>query len=105
MKLRAVIFDFGGVLCFPPTHRQIAEAAALCGLSAPEFLHEFWLKRNDYDRGGDPASYWRDFASMTGLTFDDAMIEEMIRREIDFWSRYDARLLAWTADLRRAGLR
>ena len=105
MNLRAVILDFGGVLCFPPTDRQLAEAAALCGLGTPEFVHAFWLKRHDYDRGEDPAAYWRDFAGRTGLTFDDAMVEEMIRREIAFWSHYDARLLAWTADLRRAGLR
>ena len=105
MKLRAVIFDFGNVLCFPPTDRQFSEAAALCGLSTPEFVHAFWLKRLDYDRGTDPASYWRDFASLNGLALDDAMVEEMIRREIAFWSHYDARLLAWTTDLRRAGLR
>jgi putative hydrolase of the HAD superfamily len=105
MNLRAVIFDFGGVLCFHPTDRQLSEAAALCGLSTADFVHAFWLKRHDYDRGADPAAYWRDFAGMTGLTFDDAMVEEMIRREIGFWSRYDQRLLAWITDLRRAGLR
>ncbi len=105
MKLRAVIFDFAGVLCFPPTDRQLSEAAALCGLSTPEFVHAFWLKRHDYDRGADPAAYWRDFASTAGLTFDDAMVEQMIPREIGFWSRYDQRLLDWTTDLRRAGLR
>lgn len=105
MNLRAVIFDFGGVLCFPPTDRQLSEAAALCGLSTSEFVHAFWFKRHDYDRGADSATYWRDFAGVIGRTFDDAMVREMIRREIDFWSRYDARLLAWTADLRRVGLR
>lgn len=105
MNLRAVILDFGGVLCFPPTGLQLSEAAAFCGLSTPEFVNAFWLKRRDYDRGADPAAYWRDFASMTGLTFDDFMVAEMIRREIAFWSHHDVRFLAWTADLRRAGLR
>lgn len=105
MNLRAVIFDFGGVLCFPPTEEQLAEAAALCGLSAPVFVDAFWRKRREYDRGMDPAEYWRDFAAATGKLFDDAMIQEMIRREIAFWSHHDARVLAWTKDLRRAGLR
>ena len=33
------------------------------------------------------------------------MVAEMIRREIDFWSHFDTRVLNWTQDLRRAGLR
>jgi len=110
MNLRAVIFDFGGVLCFPPTDRHLSEAAALCGMSTPEFVDAFWLKRREYDRGIDPAVYWREFAALTGQTFDDAMaqdrfVQEMIRREIDLWSRYDSRVLAWIKNLRRAGLR
>ena len=105
MNLRAVIFDFGGVLCFAPTEERLAEAAALCGLSTPVFVDAFWRKRREYDRGMDPAEYWRDFAAATGQSFDDAMIQEMIRREIDFWSHHDARVLAWTEDLRRAGIR
>ena len=105
MNLRAVIFDFGNVLCFPPTKKQLAAAAVLCGLSAPEFVANFWRKRREYDRGMDPAVYWRDLAAATGRDFDDSMIQEMIRREIDFWSRHDARVLGWINDLRRAGLR
>lgn len=110
MNLRAVIFDFGGVLCFPPTDRQLSEAAALCGLSTPAFVDAFWRKRREYDRGTEPAVYWRELACMTGRDFDDSMVQdrfvqEMIRREIAFWSRHDARVLGWIKDLRRAGLR
>ncbi len=105
MNLRAVIFDFGNVLCFPPTATQLSEAAALCGLTTPEFVANFWRKRRDYDRGTEPAAYWRDFGVMSGRDFDAAMIQEMIRREIAFWSHHDTRVLGWIKDLRRAGLR
>jgi putative hydrolase of the HAD superfamily len=33
------------------------------------------------------------------------MVSEMIRREIDFWSRFDRRVFDWIGELRRAGLR
>ena len=110
MNLRAVIFDFGGVLCSHPTNQQLSEAAALCGQTTREFVDAFWRKRREYDRGMDPAVYWRDLAAAIGLDFDDSMVQdrfvqEMIRREIDFWSRHDSRVLAWIKDLRRAGLR
>jgi putative hydrolase of the HAD superfamily len=105
MNLRAVIFDFGNVLCFPPAEEQLTEAATLCGLSTPEFVANFWRRRRDYDRGMKPAEYWHDFAAMIGQSFDAAMIQDMISREIAFWSHYDTRVLAWIQDLRRAGIR
>lgn len=105
MKLRAVIFDFGNVLCFPPTDTQLSEAAALCGLTTPEFVANFWRKRREYDRGIAPSHYWRDFGAMIGRDFDDSMVREMIRLEIAFWSHHDMRVLGWIKHLRRAGIR
>ena len=105
MKLRAVIFDFGNVICLPPTERQFSEAAALCGITVDEFLQAFWRKRREYDRGTDATEYWQDVGSSVGLVFDDAMVAEMIRREIDFWSNLDGRVLSWMNDLRGGGLR
>jgi len=90
-------------LCFPPSEQQLTEAAALCGLSTAEFERAFWLKRRDYDRGQSPAPYWQDIARSAGRTFDDAIIAEMVRREIDFWTRFDHRVLRWAAQLRAEG--
>jgi putative hydrolase of the HAD superfamily len=105
MQPKAVIFDFGGVLCFPPTPEQIASAAALCGLTPEAFWDAFWHKRREYDRGHEASAYWHDIASNLGQKFDDAMVAEMIRREVDFWSNYDQRVLAWAGQLRRNGMR
>jgi putative hydrolase of the HAD superfamily len=102
----AVIFDFGGVLCRPPTDEQIARAAERCGLTVPEFLNAFWSNRIEYDAGNlEPQDYWAGIAKMVGRTFDDALTAEMLQREIDFWSCYDARVLAWVRELRGSGFR
>src|SRR5438874_3642751 len=105
MKLRAVIFDYGNVICRPPTQQQLSDAAALCGVTVEIFWQEFWRNRREYDRGTDPAEYWQNFAASIGRVFDHDMVAEMIRREIDFWSDFDTRVLGWTRVLRRAGLR
>ena len=105
MKLRAVIFDYGNVICRPPTQQQLSEAAELCGLSVDEFVQAFWRKRREYDRGTDARDYWLDIAASSGRRFDDELIAEMMRREVDFWGRLDDRVLHWTRDLRRRGLR
>ncbi|MDP8990388.1 MAG: HAD family phosphatase [Acidobacteriota bacterium] len=105
MKLRAVIFDYGNVICRPPAPRQLSDAAELCGLSVENFVQAFWHKRREYDRGSDAWAYWRDIAETSGRVFDEALIAEMMRREVDFWGRFDWRVLNWARDLRAAGLR
>ncbi len=105
MSFRALILDYGGVICFHPTEEQIAEAAAACGVTPSEFLAAFWKNRLAYDGGKDPYEYWREVAANLNRTFDDALIEQMIEREIDFWLRFDERVLAWTRELRARGVR
>src|SRR5579863_1148557 len=105
MSLRAVIFDFGNVICFFPTEEQWAEAAHFCGVETAEFQRAFWLPRIPYDAGGDSQAYWLEIARLTGRSFDDAMIAGLIRREVAFWSRFDTRVLGWADQLRRAGIR
>ena len=105
MNVRAVIFDFGGVLCFHPTDKQLTEAAAYCGIPARDFISLLWKHRRTYDRGQDSAAYWRGVGEPAGVPFDDAMVAGLVRREIDFWSNFDERVLAWARELRDAGLR
>jgi putative hydrolase of the HAD superfamily len=106
MNIRAVIFDFGGVLCFPPTEAQVARAAQACRLPVTDFLMAFWGHRIQYDAGQiEPAAYWHAVAGSAGTRFEDAIIPVLVRHEIDFWSRFDERLLGWIRDLRGAGIR
>ena len=104
MKIRAVIFDFGGVICFPPNEAQWQEAASFCGADPAALQAAFWTDRDRYDEGEDPHVYWKNIAARLGLTFDSAMIDGMIEREIAFWSRFDDRVLRWAGDLLSAGL-
>jgi putative hydrolase of the HAD superfamily len=105
MKIRAVIFDFGGVLCFHPTRELIQRAADHCGVEYDRFLKAMWKDRLAYDGGLDPLEYWRGVAKHAGSMFDDDLIARMIEREIEFWSRYDDRVFAWINDLRASGIR
>lgn len=105
MQVRAVIFDFGGVLCFHPTKEQIAAAAKLCDVSSDEFVRALWKHRLKYDAGQDPHEYWRTCAALMNRTFDDALIATMIEHEINFWSTLDERMIGWVDRLRSSGYR
>ncbi|MGH9594313.1 MAG: HAD family hydrolase, partial [Bryobacteraceae bacterium] len=106
MTVSAVIFDFGGVLCFPPDEIRVALAAQDAGLSVTDFLMAFWGNRIKYDAGQwTPAEYWRAVASDAGTHFNDALISTLVRHEIEFWMNFDQDLLQWIHDLRAAGFR
>lgn len=101
--IRAVIFDFGNVLCFPPAPEKIASAANFCGMPEPLFLERFWKKRLEYDAGRlTPLAYW---ATVTTATFAREHLARLIEIEVDFWTHYDPRPLRWIAALRAGGIR
>jgi putative hydrolase of the HAD superfamily len=104
--IRAVIFDFGGVLCFHPTRESIEAAARELGLPPAEFTAALWRYRIDYDAGRlDANEYWRLVLTSLGIAFEPARVVSMTRHEIGFWSRYDQRVFDWIDQLRAAGLR
>jgi len=106
MPVRAVIFDFGGVLCFFPTDQQIDHAAKFCGISSGTFLRSFWgPHRVEYDAGRlEPAEYWRIFGTHAGVDVS-GRVAELVRIEVDFWSHFDQRIFDWIGELRDRGIR
>jgi putative hydrolase of the HAD superfamily len=106
MPLKAIIFDFGGVLCFHPEEHQIRELAMLCGLSRDEFLEQYWALRHAYDRGDfSPQEYWSRIGDATGQSYSPDQIEEFRRRDVNFWVRLDQCMMRWAAQVRAAGIR
>jgi putative hydrolase of the HAD superfamily len=105
MPIRAVIFDFGGVLCFHPSQELITSAAGHCGVERDKFLRAMWKNRLAYDGGQDAREYWRGVAEQAGAFFDDALIAQMIERDVEFWTQYDHRVFTWIDDLRAHGFR
>jgi putative hydrolase of the HAD superfamily len=105
-RIRAVIFDFGGVLCFHPNEPRWRRAAETAGLPVAAFMPAFWANRIRYDAGlCQPADYWQAVAHTAGVRIEDHMIPTLIRHEIELWNQYDSRVLAWTSQLRAAGYR
>lgn len=104
-KPRAVVFDFGGVLCFHPTEDRFERIARVFGISTTELLPLFWAKRADYDAAKlDARAYWSDVAKNAGVAFDEAQLPALIRYEIELWNDFDERILSWAAHLKAQGI-
>ncbi len=103
-KVKAVIFDYGGVLCKLPTDRQIQELAGLCDLSAAEFLKHFWNYRLAYDRGDlDGPLFWKSIAKASGKSYTAEQMAVFVEKDVRLWLEMDEPMLEWNRTLRAAG--
>lgn len=106
MPIRAVVFDFGSVLCPMPQAADFEPLCRLTGLSTEVFLHYFWRDRLDYDRGTlDGPTYWRAFAQMAQVTLSNGQIEKLIAEDVAMWQKLDPVLMEWAHKLRQSGFK
>ena len=105
-NVKAVIFDYGDVLCLPPTREEIAASARILGISS-DFYRVLWSRNRDaYDRGDiSPDSYWRLFAEEAGNRLDAAQLHELNQLDMAMWSRPNPGMLAWLQDLLAVGMK
>ena len=101
MQIKAVILDYGGVLCVHPTDAQIGELAGKCGASPEQFLQAYWSTRIHYDRGDvEPQRYWSAIGEQLGQTYSASQVEEFRRLDVGFWIHLDARMVNWARRVR-----
>ncbi len=104
-RIDCVIFDFGGVLSLPREPSRAAIMAELCGLEAARFQSLYLAERDDLDRGLiDGSRYWSRIAEAGGRRPDPALLERLAREDSEAWTRPNAPIHAWAAELRSLGI-
>lgn len=102
--MRAVIFDYGEVLCTPDPNAY-RRLLALTGLDAEGFDRLYWTDRRDYDLGlFDGRGYWTTFARRAGLSFTPEQVDALVENDVLMWTHLSEPMLAWVAALQEAGL-
>jgi putative hydrolase of the HAD superfamily len=102
--IRAVILDFGEVLCFRPEPGATKGMAKLFAIAPEHFLEHYIPTRGPYDQGLlTPEEYWTGFAREAGVTMEPALIEELRRMDTAMWSRINTEMTDWVRALRDAG--
>ena len=104
--IRAVIFDFGGVLGLPQDPARVAAMASLCGLSIEKFKSVYGRDRLELDRGTLTAEeYWARILEAGGVDADLGLIARVEREDSLGWTGVNRVVVDWAADLRAAGYR
>jgi putative hydrolase of the HAD superfamily len=103
-NIKAVVFDYGGVICFPPDIAAERKLAELTGLPE-ETLRDLNRKyRGEYDRGTfDGRAFFGYILSKAGLSPGEGSIEEIIRADSEGWKRINGETVALMRDLKAAG--
>ena len=105
-NLKAIIFDYGEVLCLPPTTDEVAESARILDLDVRRF-RELWSRDRDrYDRGDFTAEqYWRMLAENAKRTLREEQFRELAERDVRMWSHVNPLMVAWLGSLSAAGIK
>jgi putative hydrolase of the HAD superfamily len=104
--IRAVILDYGEVLCHLPTPENIELLARIFQVDSQSFLPMYLKTRIPYDRGDLlPAAYWRNFARQAGVTVDEKVIEQLRQVDKDMWSRPNEPMIQWLQRIHAAGFK
>jgi putative hydrolase of the HAD superfamily len=106
LPIRAVILDYGEVLCFAPEPETMARMAGTFRIAPERFMERYVPTRGPYDQGLLTAEeYWRKFAGDAGVQVDAPQIETLRTWDTKMWSTINVEMTEWARELRRAGVR
>jgi putative hydrolase of the HAD superfamily len=101
-----VLFDYGGVLCYPQSAHDRDRLARAAGGPAAGFDAAYWHYRLDYDRAVlDTTAYWQQVAAWLGTRFTGPQIAELSRLDTESWLHLQPASVDLAAGLAAAGHR
>jgi putative hydrolase of the HAD superfamily len=101
---RAVILDYGAVLCHQPLPHEIEFMASAFRVTPSEFPALYASSRHEYDRGDlSTSEYWASLARQTGIELAPETLACLRRTDKEMWSRINIDMTNWLATLRPAG--
>jgi putative hydrolase of the HAD superfamily len=104
--VKAVVFDYGKVICHPPGEEVMEKLAALAGIPRRDFEPLVWKLRPPYDRGviTGPA-YYRSILAAAGLPEDAALAGTMYQIDTDGWKALNGETVRLMEDIKAAGFK
>lgn len=103
--IRAVILDYGEVLCHGPEPTVMERLAGIFHLKPEEFTRAYSRSRNPYDQGVlSTEEYWKGFAQEAGVTIDGETAAKLPLWDIQMWSRINTAMTGWLASMHEAGI-
>ena len=104
MNIKAVVFDYGKVICFPPEDSTGAELAAIAQVEQEKLDAMRWKYRDDYDRGLiDGIEYYGRILKKLGKAADAERDKKLDEIDGDSWKRINPGTVKLMEDVKKAG--
>ena len=104
--VKAVIFDYGEVLCHAPTPTEIERLAGFFGITVDQLATLWERNRGLYDRGDlRPEIYWSMLAQDAAVEITPSHIEQICELDLTMWSNINAAMVKWAQELRSSGMK
>ena len=104
LSIRAVVFDYGNVLCLEQTLEDMKGLALVCGIPHERFSDLYWRFRPAYDRGDmDGPAYWAAVVGQQGLGLGRDQIATLIQLDCESIARPNQGAVQWAKLLHQEG--
>jgi len=105
VNIKAAVFDYGGVICYPPPPENLAELERLCGLSAQTLRELNRRFRGEWDRGMyEGTEFYRRILSIEGIFPDDGALHAIAQTDMNGWKRLNPATVQLMRGVRESGL-
>lgn len=104
-KLKAVIFDYGNVLCLPQEEADLEAMSFVLQVAPESFRQAYWRHRIRYDKHElDSQKYWSLVAADCQKEIGEMEMSSLTRIDSQSWSRPNQIMVDWAKRLRSHGL-
>jgi putative hydrolase of the HAD superfamily len=105
-QIKAVILDYGEVLCYPPTAEEWARMANAFGADSVAFRKLWDRNRLPYDRGDlSPEAYWSAVAKDAGTQLAPQQLRSLRQWDMEMWAHENPIMVKWLKQIHSSGIR
>jgi len=106
MSIKAVVFDYGGVICTPPPAETALEMERLTGLSFSQMDELNRRYRWKYDRGAfNGEEYFRQILSRAGVFLDEESVKKIVQTDMDGYKYLNPGTIKLMTELKTGGVK
>jgi epoxide hydrolase-like predicted phosphatase len=104
--IKAVAFDYGGVISLSQDENAMKDMADLAGIDAVLMRRIYWDNRAIYDQGlVNGAEYFKNILADVGVFADPGLTEKLVTRDLASWSVINPKTEKLIRDLKAAGFK
>ena len=106
MSIKAVAFDYGGVIAFFQDDSAMKDMAALAGVDVSLMDKIYWDNRTIYDQGlVDGIGFFKSILADVGIFADPDLLEKLIVRDVESWAQVNPKSEELIRELKASGIK